>query len=240
VATDVGSEGVPDADQLGQLGLMPRVRLSKEVATSAPRTSGLYAAWAVVPPTLEELGVDARAPLCMYIGKAGGSSGLRHRLGRHARTPWWRVLDLLASQSRGLPGWWQYAPKWHGRRSDVPSALAVSARIAALEWQQDHFRWGWVDVREAELRSLESQLIARYQPFLNLQGQGLKGLGPPQLRAVGRYAPQRAAWLFRVAWIAVLTQRPKVGHGEGLQAYGWRVTATGGRRRSLPGTDTCS
>lgn len=185
----------------------PATTLDADTAKRAPQSQGIYAAWIVDEQALAEAGLSGPPPRLVYVGVAAGRGGLRHRLARHAKTPFWDLLDLLAVRGTIVPGWWHYARKNQPHKRTLhPPPLARLASDEALAWQERNLRWGWV-MRNTP-RSLESELIAAYQPLLNLSGQGLRVLGPPQLRYVGDWEPARAAWLFSVAWIAVLSGRP--------------------------------
>jgi hypothetical protein len=182
----------------------PETLLDVATARSVPADTGVYAAWITDPNGLEQCGVAGPEPRVVYIGKASGRGGLRSRLLRHARDPFYSLADLLASRGTILPCWWHFAWK------DQPFARTVKApplaRLssdAALAWQHQHLRWGWVTLEDP--RAVESALIATHQPLLNLHGRGLVKLGPPQLRDIGDYEAARAAWLFSTVWIAAIT-----------------------------------
>lgn len=182
----------------------PAFRLDEAAARAAPTQTGVYAAWITDAESFSECGIAAPEPRVVYIGKASGGGGLRSRLLRHARQPFWSLLDLLASRGTILPSWWHHAFKRqpHKRTLKTPP-LAKLAEDAALAWQQDHLRWGWTSTGEP--RPVESSLIAQHQPLLNLHGRGFALLGPPQMRLIGDFERARAGWLFSTAWIAALT-----------------------------------
>lgn len=185
----------------------PFTALEEAHARAAPRERGVYAAWITDGSALADAALETPAPRLVYVGKASGREGLRHRLLRHARTPFWDLLDLLAARGTIVPGWWRYADKHQPfKRSLHVPPLASRSEAAALAWQHEHLRWGWLT--HDTPGPLEVTLIAAHTPLLNLSGKGLKRSGPPQMRMIGEWEAARAAWLFSVSWIAVLCARP--------------------------------
>src|SRR4051794_2564793 len=89
----------------------PEVRLDEATARGAPARPGVYGAWITDTESLAQCGIAGPEPRVVYIGKASGASGLRSRLLRHAKQPFWSLLDLLATRGTIVPGWWHYAFK---------------------------------------------------------------------------------------------------------------------------------
>jgi hypothetical protein len=149
----------------------PTRRLDVASAGRASAKPGVYAAWICDPDALASCGVAGPAPRLIYVGKASGRGGLRARLLRHARTPFWSLVDLLGARGTIRPGWWQYAIKHqrHSRSLHAPPLAAATER-AALAWQHEHLVWGWVPIADAG--TVESALIAAHEPLLNLRGRG--------------------------------------------------------------------
>lgn len=173
-----------------------------------PDTPGAYAAWLEDADALEQAGIepDGDGRALLYVGLSTRSLALRLR--RHVFSPFWDLAELLAMRRTVLPAWWVRAQKTTTGRTVRPTPLARVTEDQALGWQYQHVRWGWVPVPRDEVRRVEVELIAERQPLLNLHGQGLRAAGPPQLRHVGRYEAERAEWLLRLTWLAVLTLSP--------------------------------
>jgi hypothetical protein len=183
----------------------PRHRLDPAAAAQLPRTPGIYAAWITMDAALEQVGIAGPAPRLVYVGIATSKAGLRRRLTAHVSTPWWELLDLLASRRAVLPAWWAHSFKNSPHRTLTIPALAQLASDEALAWQHEHLRWGWTEMPKAEAQAAEVAAIAAHRPLVNRKGLDYGAEPPPQLRATGPHEAARAWWLFHAAWLAVIT-----------------------------------
>ncbi len=222
----------------------PQGPLTPLTVRHVPHKPGVYAAWLEDADALEQAGIepDEDGTALLYVGLS--TSGLARRLQRHVFAPFWDLAELLAMRRTVLPAWWVRAQKSTTGRTVSPTPLAGVTEDQALGWQYQHLRWGWVPVSRDEVRRVEVELIAEHQPVLNLRGQGLRAAGPPQLRYVGRYEAERAEWLFRLTWLAVLTLapdgwvgRPTASLHVAMDADGWPCRVRGFADRGTHAVD---
>jgi hypothetical protein len=205
--TDTDADAGPIADMEPPAPRSPVID-DRHALRSLPDKPGIYAAWLTDAASLAQVGLAPVERRLIYVGKAGGRYGLRQRLRRHARSPWYSLLHALAAGRHVLPCWWTHARK-NGPHSRVvhPSGLAAVATAEALAWQHAHLSWGYVTVPADKLRACESQLIHRHRPLINLAGRDY-GSRSPLIRDDGFAERLRAWWLYRAAWLAVLVGQP--------------------------------